>query len=116
MRHYECRFRCPHCREETLVCHDWSAPPSGPVRVRCMWDCSEHRLPASVFRPVERCTRPPSTEGRSSCPDETSSQRLWGVLWTALGKELAQLVLMALIVYGVPLLVIGLLILVGHWC
>jgi hypothetical protein len=36
-------------------------------------------------------------------------------LWTSLGKELAQLVFMTLIVYGVPLLVIGLLILVGHW-
>jgi hypothetical protein len=80
-----------------------------------MWDGSEHRLPASAFRSVERCARPPSPEGRGSCPEETSSQRLWGALWTSLGKELAQLVFMTLIVYGVPLLVIGLLILVGHW-
>jgi hypothetical protein len=115
MRHYECRFRCPYGCKETLVCHDWPAPPLEPARVRCMWDGSEHRLPASAFRSVEQCTRPPSTERRGSCPKEIGSQRLWGALWTSLGTELAKLVFLTLIVYGVPLLVIGLLIVVGHW-
>jgi hypothetical protein len=115
MRHYECRFRCPYGCKETLVCHDWPAPPSEPVRARCMWDGSEYRLPASAFRPVEHCTRPPSAEGRGSCPEGTGSQRLRGALWTSLGKELAQLVFVTLIVYGIPLLVIGLLMLVGRW-
>jgi hypothetical protein len=36
-------------------------------------------------------------------------------LWTSLGKELAQLIFLTLIVYGLPLLVGGLLIVVGHW-
>jgi hypothetical protein len=80
-----------------------------------MWDGSEHQLPASAFRLVEHCTRPPSTDGRGPCPEQPGSHRPWSALWISLGKELAQLAFMTLIVYGVPLLVIGLLILVGHW-
>jgi hypothetical protein len=62
-------------------------------------------LPASAFQRVEHCKRQPS--------EETTSQRdTW---WTWLGKELAQLVLLTFIIYGIPLLVGGLLILIGHW-
>ena len=109
MKHYECRFRCPHCREETLVCHDW--PPTSrfvfvAVGTVQSIDCLLPHLARSSIARGRRLRK-------VVVPGETSSQR--GDLWTSLGREVAQLIFLTLIVYGIPLLVGGLLILAGHW-